>query len=450
LSTNPPLSSPDDQPRPPDSLVVEDVGKRYVLASKRVVQPPRELNLGFTRVRIPRLSLPGRATEGKNLWALRHVSFAVPRSTILGVIGPNGAGKSTLLKIIARVTRPTEGRLAGVGRVVSLLELGAGFHPDFSAHDNILMNAAMHGISRREVLDRMAEIIRFAELEEFLDNPLRQYSSGMYLRLAFSVAINMQPDILLADEILAVGDIAFQERCLQRVAEESERGLTVLFVSHDMSAVSRLCHRVVWLDKGAMMKDGDPEGVIAEYEEAALRGKTRDITFSGTAGRHVNLVAEIASVRLVNSSGDEIGAAPIAEDVSIRIRLKIRRPGAGLRALADVYAKRVAVFRTASENEVIAERRGLLDLVVRIPANLLAETTYTVNVTVYTFLGKETKLVLDNALTFMGYGPETAATVKRGVVAPRLEWIAQDPVKVRKEKKRRERKARKAQENSVV
>ena len=451
MSTNNLLSSPDDQPRAPASLVVEDLGKKYFLASKRVEETARKtLNLGFARVTLPKLSLPGRVTQGKDLWALRHVSFAISRSTILGVIGPNGAGKSTLLKMIARVTRPTEGRVAGIGRVVSLLELGAGFHPDFSAQDNIMMNAAMHGISRREVLDRMAEIIRFAELDEFLDNPLRQYSSGMYLRLAFSVAINMQPDILLADEILAVGDIAFQERCLQRVAEESERGLTVLFVSHDMSAVSRLCHRVVWLDKGAMVKDGEPEAVIAEYEEAALRGRSRDITFGGRAGRHVNLIAEIASVRLVNSAGDEIGAAPIVEDVSIRIRLKIRRPGAALRALADLYAKRIAVFRTVTEHEVMAERRGLLDLIVRIPGQLLAETTYTVNVAVYTVLGKETKLVLDNALTFMAYGPESAATVKRGVVAPRLEWTAQDPVKVRKEKKRRERKARKAQENSVV
>ena len=205
---------------------------------------------------------------------------------ILGIIGANGAGKSTLLKVIARVTRPTEGRVTGIGRVVSLLELGAGFNPDFSAHDNILMNAAMHGISRREVLDRMADIIQFAELDDFLDNPLRQYSSGMYLRLAFSVAINMQPDILLADEILAVGDIAFQERCLQRVAEESERGLTVLFVSHDMSAVSRLCHRVIWLDRGEVVQDGEPEGVIAEYEDAALRARSRDFASGDRPGRH--------------------------------------------------------------------------------------------------------------------------------------------------------------------
>ena len=430
MSTSVP-SQAADQPRAPDSLFVEDLGKRYFLASRKAPAPPRTLNLGFTRVSIPRISLPGRVTQGRDLWALRHVSFALAPRTVLGVIGPNGAGKSTLLKVIARVTRPTEGRVTGVGRVVSLLELGAGFNPDFSAQDNILMNAAMHGISRREVLDRMPDIIRFAELDEFLDNPLRQYSSGMYLRLAFSVAINMQPDILLADEILAVGDIAFQERCLERVAGEAERGLTVLFVSHDMSAVSRLCHRVVWLDKGEVVQDGDPESVIAEYEDAVLRGRTRDLTF-GRAGRHMNVVAEIASVRLLNSAHQEIGAAPTAEDVFIRIRLKVRKAGAVLRAFADVYAKRVAVFRTAQEHEVVAHRRGLLDLLVRIPAHLLAETTYTVNVTIYTVLGKETKVVLDNALTFMAYGPESEAKVKRGVLAPRLEWTAATPVRIRK------------------
>ena len=261
-----------------DRLIVEDLGKHYFIPSKRVdAVPPRTVNLGFRRVPIPRISLPGRIAHGRDLWALRHASFTAAPGMILGVIGANGAGKSTLLKIIARVTRPSEGRVLGSGRVVSLLELGAGFNPDFSAHDNILMNAAMHGIPRREVVDRMGQIIEFAELDDFQDNPVRQYSSGMYLRLAFSVAINMQPDILLADEILAVGDLAFQERCLERVAREAERGLTVLFVSHDMSAVSRLCHRAIWLDKGEIQQAGEPEGVIAEYEEAALRGKSRDV-----------------------------------------------------------------------------------------------------------------------------------------------------------------------------
>ena len=419
-----------------DSLIVEDLGKRYFLPSKKaaLAPPRRTMNLGFARVSLPRISFPGRPAGGGDLWALRHASFSVPDGAILGIIGSNGAGKSTLLKILARVTRPSEGRAVGYGRVVSLLELGAGFNPDFSAHDNILMNAAMHGISRREALERMPQIIEFAELHDFMDNPVRQYSSGMYLRLAFSVAISMQPDILLADEILAVGDIAFQQRCLERVAQEAERGLTVLFVSHDMSAVARLCHRIIWLEKGEIMSDGEPETVIAEYEEAALRGGSREVAYGEKTGRHANVVAEIASVRLLNALGEEIGAAPTTEDVYLRVRLKVRKPGAVLRGFLDFYSKRFLVFRTTQPDEVVAERRGVFDLLVRVPAHMLAETTYTVNVTVYTILGKETKVVLDNALTFMAYGHEPGAQLKRGAMAPRLDWTVQSHVNARKKK----------------
>jgi lipopolysaccharide transport system ATP-binding protein len=419
-----------------ESLIVEQLGKRYMVPSKRAAAAPgRTLNLGFKRVTLPRISLPGRPLGGQELWALRHVSFSVTPGTILGVIGANGAGKSTLLKIIARVTRPTEGRVVGFGRVVSLLELGAGFNPDFSATDNILMNAAMHGISKQEALSRMSEIISFAELDEFTDNPIRQYSSGMYLRLAFSVAMNMRPDILLADEILAVGDIAFQERCLQRVAEESARGLTVLFVSHDMAAVARLCHRIIWIDKGQVVQDGDPERVVAEYEDAALHGFGRETAKGQRSGRHANIVAEIASVRLLNAQREEIGAAPTTEDVYVRIRLKIRKPGATIRGFVDVYTKRFLVFRTTQTEEFVADRRGVVDILVRIPPYLLAETTYTVNVTIYTFLVKETKVVLDNALTFMAYGRDTGGQLKRGALAPRLEWTVQSHMNARRKRK---------------
>jgi lipopolysaccharide transport system ATP-binding protein len=244
----------------------------------------------------------------------------------------------------------------------------------------------------------------------------------MYLRLAFSVAMNMQPDILLADEILAVGDIAFQERCLQRVADEAARGLTVLFVSHDMAAVTRLCHRIIWIDKGQLMQDGEPDRVVAEYEDAALRGYSGEALSGGRSGRHTNVVAEIASVRLLNALREEIGAAPTAEDVYVRIRLKVRRPGATIHGFIDLYAKRVFAFRSTQSERFVADRRGIVDLLVRIPENLLAETTYTVNVTVYTHLVKETKVVLDNALTFMAYGRDASGLVKRGAVAPSLEW----------------------------
>jgi len=409
-----------------DSLVVDDLGKRYFVASKRAAMAPprRTLNLGVARLPLPRIPMPGRPAGGSDLWALRHATFSVSPGTLLGIIGSNGAGKSTLLKILARVTRPSEGRVSGRGRVVSLLELGAGFNRDFSAHDNILMNAAMHGISKREALERIPEIIEFAELQDFTDNPVRQYSSGMYLRLAFSVAINMQPDILLADEILAVGDMAFQERCMERIAQEAERGLTVLFVSHDMSAVARLCDRIIWLEKGAIAGDGEPETMVAEYEETALRSGGREAVFGKKTGRHANIAAEIASVRLLNALGAEIGAAPIAEDVYVRVRLKARKGGFSIRGFLDFYSKRFLVFRTTLQDEVVTEKMGVVDLFVKIPANLLAETAYTVNVTVYTSLVKETKVVLNNALTFMAYGHESGDQLRRGAIAPQLEWTA--------------------------
>jgi lipopolysaccharide transport system ATP-binding protein len=272
-----------------------------------------------------------------------------------------------------------------------------------------------------------------------VDNPLRHYSSGMYLRLAFSVAITMQPDILLADEILAVGDIAFQERCLERVTQEAERGLTVFFVSHDMSALSRLCHRIVWLDKGELQRDGDPESVIADYEDAALRAKSATSRYGKPTGRHMNVAAEIASVRLLNATREEIGAAPTSRDIYIRIRLKVRKPDTALRGIVDLLAKGVFLFRAVQPDELIADHRGVVDLLVRIPAHLLAETTYSVNVTVQTRMGKESKVVLDNALTFMAYRDEqeerSYSSVRSGVIAPRLEWNVQSHMNARKQRR---------------
>ena len=403
------------------SLSIEGLGKRYLLGKqKATVQARRHLNLGFLRVPLPRFGGAG-SDEGRELWALRDVSLDVERGTILGLIGANGAGKSTLLKIIARVTRPTEGRVVGRGRVVSLLELGAGFNPDFTARENILMNAAMHGIPRAEVLARLDDIVQFAEVEKFLDSPLRHFSSGMFLRLAFSVAINMEPDILLADEILAVGDIAFQERCLERVAQESKKGLTVLFVSHDMQAIARLCQRVVWLDKGHVVRAGDPADVVAAYQEAVL-SVTKFKHGDPEKGRHANVNAEIVNVRLLNAGGEVVGAARMTEDAFIRIRVKARKAGVALRGIVDVETKGNFLFRAVQEEQVLTEGRAIIDLIARLPAHFLAQTTYSVTVIVQTHLGKETKLVLENALTFMVYGSEEAGDYKSGVIAPRLDW----------------------------
>jgi ABC-type sugar transport system ATPase subunit len=261
----------------------------------------------------------------------------------------------------------------------------------------------------------------------------------MYLRLAFSVAINMRPDILLADEILAVGDIAFQERCLARVAEEGRRGLTVFFVSHDLGAVSRLCDRIIWLDHGRVMREGEPGQVVEDYQEAALRGMAKSGSMGEVQlGRHGNVVAEIASVRLLNAAGEAIGAAPTNEDVYVRVRVKARKSDATLRGMIDLYARGSFLFRAVQPAPVPTERRGVVDLLVRIPADLLAETTYSVNVTVTTFHVKEAKVVLPNALTFMAYAgeqPSAQTSGKSGVIAPRLEWRVQTHANARKQRK---------------
>jgi lipopolysaccharide transport system ATP-binding protein len=402
------------------SLTLDGLGKRYLIGKHKQPAARRHLRVGPVRIPLPRFGRSGEAAD-RELWALKDVSFDVEQGTILGLIGANGAGKSTLLKIVARVTRPTEGRVIGRGRVVSLLELGAGFNPDFSGRENILMNAAMHGIPRAEVLRRLDDIVQFAEIDRFLDSPLRHYSSGMFLRLAFSVAINMEPNILLADEILAVGDIAFQERCLQRVAEEAKKGLTVLFVSHDMQSIARLCDRVVWLDKGHVARAGDPATVVAEYQRAAL-ATTRFKGGDPEEGRHANVNAEILSVRLLNADGEVVGAARMTEPAFIRIRVKARKPGIRLRGIVDVETKGTFLFRSLQEEPIVTEGRAIVDFLVHIPAHFLAQTTYTVSVVVQTIHAKETKIVLENALTFMVYGGEEAGDYKDGLLAPRLEW----------------------------
>ncbi|NOT45047.1 MAG: ABC transporter ATP-binding protein [Acidobacteria bacterium] len=403
------------------SLTVQDIGKRYLLTSAtRSKRTKATLDLKIAKVPLPW----GMKVAPRELWALRNVSFEVEPGTILGVIGPNGAGKSTLLKILARVVRPTEGRVVGHGRVVSLIELGAGFNVDLSARENIFMNAAMHGIPRQEVVDKFDEILDFAEIHDFVDSPLKHYSSGMYLRLAFSVAINMSPHILLADEILAVGDMAFQERCLQRVAEEGKRGLTVLFVSHDMSAITRICQQAMWLKSGKLMQFGDSQSVVAAYTRDAMEslagGPDTD------AAQNARLL-EIVSVRLVSpDDGRAIGAVPVDQDLLVRIRLQIRRP-MRVRCLVDLRVKNTYVFRSPQPEFHAYEERGYYDVVARVPANLLAETSYNLDVVVYVEKSSGRTYLVNaiDVLSFTAYGAPYESEYRKGVVMPRVEWSVQ-------------------------
>ena len=198
---------------------------------------------------------------------IKDVSFQVEKGKALGIIGRNGCGKSTTLKLLTKIIYPNEGEIIMNGRVSSLLELGAGFHPDMSGRENIYINAAIFGLTRKEIDERLDEILDFAEIGEYIDSPVRVYSSGMYMRLAFAVAINVKADILLVDEILAVGDATFQQKCFRKLEELKSQGLTVVIVTHDMNTVNGFCDEVIWLDGGVIVKQGKPEVVTQEYLE---------------------------------------------------------------------------------------------------------------------------------------------------------------------------------------
>ena len=204
-------------------------------------------------------------------YALLDVSFSVELGETLGLIGRNGSGKTSILKLIAGVTAPSQGQVVVRGRVSPLIELGAGFHPDLTGRENIYLNASILGLSNREIRARFADIVAFAELREFIDTPIKRYSSGMYMRLAFAVAVHTDPDILLVDEVLAVGDAPFQEKCLTKMREFQKRGVAIVFVSHDLALVQQFCHRGLWLDSGRIVAEGAPEGVVQKYAESVTQ-----------------------------------------------------------------------------------------------------------------------------------------------------------------------------------
>ncbi|MGB1125192.1 MAG: polysaccharide ABC transporter ATP-binding protein [Phycisphaeraceae bacterium] len=249
------------------AIHADQLSKQYRLGSVVAAQPTLGERLyGLARSTTNRLR--GKQTntnQGEAFWALKDVSFEAERGKVFGVIGRNGAGKSTLLKILSRITEPTSGEAVIHGRVGSLLEVGTGFHPELSGRENVYLNAAILGMKRSEVSAKFDDIVAFAELEKFIDTPVKRYSSGMYVRLAFAVAAHLEPEVLLIDEVLAVGDAGFQQRCLGRMNEIAEHGRTVLFVSHDMGAVARLCDKVMLLDGGQVELISEPQQAIDRY-----------------------------------------------------------------------------------------------------------------------------------------------------------------------------------------
>jgi ABC-type polysaccharide/polyol phosphate transport system ATPase subunit len=275
--------------------------------------------------------------------ALKGVSFEVAAGKTFGIVGRNGSGKSTMLKLIAGIGRPTSGDVTVQGRVSALIELGAGFHPEISGRDNVFINGMMLGLSKRDIGDRFDEIVAFAELEDFIDEPVKAYSSGMYMRLGFSVAINVDPDVLLVDEVLAVGDEAFTHKCLDKFADFRRRGRTVLLVTHSLDLVTRFCDEALWLDHGVARDQGDPRRVVDAYlmdvasaENKSLDRVTRPPAHAASAepqdmtktveGRWGSREAEILAVEFVRSDGTRAHVFESGEALAIRMQVRAHQP----------------------------------------------------------------------------------------------------------------------------
>jgi lipopolysaccharide transport system ATP-binding protein len=250
----------------------ENLGKRYDIGERERYLALRDLLARALRAPARMFSGAGQQTnhQRKHIWALRNASFEVREGEVVGLIGRNGAGKTTLLKILARVTRPTEGHAEIRGRMGSLLEVGTGFHPELTGRENAFLSGAILGMSKKDIVRKFDEIVAFAEVEKFIDTPLKHYSSGMQMRLAFAVAAHLEPEILLVDEVLAVGDMAFQKKCLGKMSEVAQGGRTIVFVSHDLGAIGRLCSRTIYLVEGSIRADGATQQTLDQYQADVL------------------------------------------------------------------------------------------------------------------------------------------------------------------------------------
>ncbi len=318
-------------------ISVEGLGKKYRLGAQ--AQPYRTMREAITDMarfplaaasRLRRRGSPAGESGGggkrPEFWAVRDVGFEVKRGEVLGIIGRNGAGKSTLLKLLSHITEPTEGRIRLKGRVASLLEVGTGFHPELTGRENILLNGAILGMSRAEITRKFDEIVAFAEVERFIDTQVKHYSSGMYLRLAFAVAAHLEPEILIVDEVLAVGDASFQRKCLNKMEDVGQQGRTVLFVSHNMPAVTRLCERVILLDKGSVLMNAPAHQVVSTYLSSGL-GTTAHRTWPDIAEAPGNDIVRLREVRVRSEDGRTTDAADIRRPVGVEMTYDVLQSG---------------------------------------------------------------------------------------------------------------------------
>jgi lipopolysaccharide transport system ATP-binding protein len=399
-------------------IKVENIGKRYRVGELEAGGMLRDKLASALRNPAGLL----RRTQREEFWALRDISFDVNEGEVLGLIGRNGAGKSTLLKVLSRVTAPTVGEARIRGRCGSLLEVGTGFHPELTGRENVFLNGAILGMGKREIARKFDEIVAFAEIERFIDTPVKRYSSGMYVRLAFAVAAHLETEILFVDEVLAVGDAAFQKKCLGKMGDVARRGRTIIFVSHNMTALKKLCSRAIWLDEGRVLKNGDTIDIVGQYLQKNVEHNLESVWDEPKRAPGDDRL-RLRSVRVIPQTEAD---APITVHTPLRIEFAYWNyvPDAVLSVSILLNSMdEVCVFNIGSGHA--PRPAGLIRHTVEVPGDFLNAGSYYINVMIVKD-GSAGILLQNNAVAFEVLEGEIAGNWygrRPGVVRPKFKWV---------------------------
>jgi lipopolysaccharide transport system ATP-binding protein len=414
-----------------DSIIrVENLGKKYILGhqpqgvSKYSTLRDTLTNAGKSLWQSFRPPQAQQKSQQEEFWALQDVSFEVKQGECVGIIGRNGAGKSTLLKILSRITEPTRGKIEIGGRVASLLEVGTGFHPELTGRENIYLNGAVLGMTRQEIRRKFAEIVEFAEVERFLDTPVKRYSSGMYVRLAFAVAAHLEPEILVIDEVLAVGDIRFQKKCLGKMGEvASQEGRTILFVSHNMTAVQSLCSKSIWLNSGNLLSFDETSVTISKYLNSSVAMVYEHIWEDiDTAPGNEKVKWRRVAIYPDSESAEITVATPLIAEFECWNYQENTHLNFSLHLFSF---EGVRVLHTFSYPEILPV--GLIKGSCYIPANFLNDETYRINIMVVEELMRVTHLLEDALIFQVNDIPREVDWYNKweGLVRPKFNWSVQ-------------------------
>ena len=417
---------------------VENLSKHYRLGVIGSGTLSDDLSTWWARVRgqpDPRqrpIPGPGGSAEQSDLWALRDVSFDVQEGEILGIIGRNGAGKSTLLKVLSRITAPTTGLVKLKGRIASLLEVGTGFHPELTGRENIYLNGVILGMKKVEIARKLDAIIAFSEIQPFIDTPVKRYSSGMYVRLAFAVAAHLEPEILIVDEVLAVGDAQFQKKCLGKMGDIVSEGRTILFVSHNMPAIRHLCGRAILLRAGQLVADGEPSLAIAAYlqELASQEAETPDDLIALIRNLPVDPCFRLDAITLTQDQRPVAGFVENGKPLELQLAYRVFERTSGLRVFFDLYDDQENLlfrsFNDEANDGIPIVNPGAFCSTAIIPANLLAPRSYILRISatifnVRNFFPEPLSLKLNVVRTGTANRAYLAEPI-RGKLAPSLHW----------------------------